>query len=89
VLYEGESRERTLSTRTSSTELLVVALLVLIFPRDFLGIFSRRLRYTDQKPPRFILGLVLNLWLDYSEIMGKLGKIGVARAKEPTNVCLA
>ena len=61
---------------------------VLILPRDFLGIFSERLRYTDQKPPRSILGLVPNLWLDYSTVIGKLCRIGLAKANEMTNVCL-
>jgi hypothetical protein len=88
VLYERESRKRILNACISSIELLVVVLLVLILPGDFLGIFSRRFRYTDQKLPRSILGPVLNLWLDYSEMMGKLGKIGVASAKKPTNICL-
>src|SRR5277367_4233169 len=66
VPYEGKSSKRTLSTHSASVELLAVAPLVPIFPRDFLGIFARRLRYTDQKPPRSILGLVPKLWLDYS-----------------------
>jgi hypothetical protein len=89
MLYEGKSRKRTLGTRSASGELFVVAPLVPIFPRDFLGIFARRLRYTEQKPPRSILGLVPNLWLDYSVVIGKLGKIRVAKADEMSNVCLA
>lgn len=87
--YEGDSGKRTLGTRTSSTKLLTVALIVPILPSDFLGIFSGRLRYTDQKPPRSIPGPVLNLWLEYSEVMGKLGKMRVAKADEMTNICLA
>ena len=89
VPYEGESEERTPGACSGSTELLAVAPLVPILPGDFLGIFSGRLRYTDQEPLRSILGLMLNLWLDYSVVMGKRGKIGVAKAQEPTNVCLA
>ncbi|KFZ16980.1 hypothetical protein V502_04811 [Pseudogymnoascus sp. VKM F-4520 (FW-2644)] len=89
VPYEGESGKRTLGTRTSSTKLLTVAPLVPILPGDFLGIFSGRLRYTDQKPPRSIPGPVPNLWLEYSEVMGKLSKMRVAKAEEMTNVCLA
>jgi hypothetical protein len=58
VPYEGKSGKRTLGTRSASGELLAVALLVLIFPGDFLGIFAGRLRYTDQKPPRSIPGPV-------------------------------
>ena len=79
-----------MSSHTSdSTELLTVAQLVPILPGDFLGIFSGRLRYTDRKPPRSIPGPVPNLWLDYSEVMGKLGKMGVAKTHEMTNVYLA
>jgi len=89
VPYEGKSGKRTLGTRSASVELLAVAPLVPIFPGDFLGIFARRLRYTDQKPPRSIPGPVPNLWLDYSVVIGKLGKIGVAKADEMSNVCLA
>jgi hypothetical protein len=43
----------------------------------------------DQKPARAISKPVLNLWLDYSEVMGKLNKIKVAKAGKMTNVCLA
>ena len=87
--YEGESGKRTLSTHSSSTKLLAVALVVLITPGDFLGIFSGRLRYIEEKPPRSIPGLVPNLWLEYLVVMGKLSKIRVAKADEMANVCLA
>jgi hypothetical protein len=89
VPYEGQSDKRTSSNKTASTELLAVAPLVTVAPGDFLGIFPGRLRYTDQKPTRAIGGPVSNLWLDYSEVMGKLNKIKVAKAGEMTNVCLA
>jgi hypothetical protein len=89
VPYEGESGKRTLGSRSGSTQLLAVAPLVPILPGDFLGIFSGRLRYTDQKPPRSIPGPVPNLWLDYSIVMGKLGRMGLAKADEMANVCLA
>ena len=89
VPYEGESGKRTLSTQSSSTKLLAVAPLVPITPGDFLGIFSGRLRYTEEKPPRSIPGPVPNLWLEYSVVMGKLSKIRVAKADEMANVCLA
>lgn len=89
VPYEGESGKRTVGTRSGSTELLAVAPVVPIIPGDFIGIFSGRLRYIDQKPPRSILGPVPNLWLDYSVVMGKLSRMGVAKANEMANVCLA
>ncbi|KAH8744169.1 hypothetical protein BGZ57DRAFT_778998, partial [Hyaloscypha finlandica] len=37
---------------------------------------------------RAIKGPVLNLWLDYSEVMGKLSKIKVTKTRQMTNVCL-
>ena len=89
VPYEGESGKRTLGTQSSSIKLLAVAPLVPIIPGDFLGIFSGRLRYTEEKPPRSIPGPIPNLWLEYSVVMGKLSKIRVAKADEMANVCLA
>ncbi|KAH8650269.1 hypothetical protein BGZ60DRAFT_421646 [Tricladium varicosporioides] len=89
IPYEGQSNKRTFSNKTASTELLAVAPLVAIAPGEFLGLFPGRLRYTDHKPTRAISGPVSNLWLDYSEVMGKLNKIKVAKDGEVTNVCLA
>jgi hypothetical protein len=89
VPYTGESGKRAFGKKTASTELLAVAPSVPISPGDFLGIFPGRLRYTDQRPMRAISGPVLNLWLDYSEVMGKLTRIKVAKDDEATNVCLA
>jgi hypothetical protein len=63
--------------------------MVAVAPGDFLGIFPGRLRYTHQKPARVIGGPILNLWLDYSEVMGKLNKIKVAKIGDVSNVCLA
>jgi hypothetical protein len=89
VPYEGESDKKTFGNKAASNELLAVAPLVAVAPGDFLGIFPGRLRYTDQKPTRAIKGPVSNLWLDYSEMMGKLSKIKVAKTGQRTNVCLA
>ena len=87
--YQGKSDKRTFSNKTASTDLLAIAPLVAVAPGEFLGIFPGRLRYIDQKPTRAISGPVSNLWLDYSEVMGKLNKIKVAKAGEMTNFCLA
>jgi hypothetical protein len=89
VLYNSESSKIAFKNKTALTELLLVASLVLVAPRDFLGIFLRQLRYTEQKPTRAIKGLVLGLWLNYSEVIRKLNKIKVAKASKITNVCLA
>jgi hypothetical protein len=89
VPYTGKSEKITFSNRAASTDLLAVSPLVAIAPGDVLGIFPGRLRYTDRKPARAIGGPVLNLWLDYSEVMGKLNKIKVAKVGEVSNVCLA
>lgn len=88
VLYNGISGKRTLSGKPASTRLLAVSPLVSVSPGDFLGTLSGRLRYTNQKPARSIQGPVQGLWLDYSEVMGKLNRIKVAKASEQTNVCL-
>jgi hypothetical protein len=87
VPYKGKLDKRTFSNKTASTELLAVALLVAVALKDFFSIFLGRLRYTNQKLTRAIGRLVLNLWLDYLEVMGKLNKIKVAKAGEMTNVC--
>jgi hypothetical protein len=89
VPYNGESGKMAFKNKTASTELLLVASLVPVAPGDFLGIFPGQLRYTEQKPTRAIKGPVPGLWLDYSEVMGKLNKMKVAKAGEMTNVCLA
>ncbi|KAN0101933.1 hypothetical protein V8E51_012443 [Hyaloscypha variabilis] len=89
VPYEGQSDRRALSNKAALTELLAVAPLVAVAPGDFLGLFPGRLRYTDQKLMRAVSGPVPNLWLDYSDVMGKLNKVKVAKAGEMTNVYLA
>jgi hypothetical protein len=89
VPFEGESDKVTFSNKAASTDLLAVAPLVAVAPGDFLGVFPGRLRYTDRKPPRALGGPILNLWLDYSEVRGKLNRIKVAKVGEVSNVCLA
>jgi hypothetical protein len=89
VPYTGKSDKRTFSKKTASTELLAIAPSVSISPGDFLGIFPGRLGYTGQRPMRAISGPILNLWLDYSEVKGKLNTIKVVKAGEVSNVCLA
>lgn len=87
IPYEGQSDKRTFSNKTASTELLAVAPSVAVAPGDFLGLFPGRLRYTDEKPTRAISGPASNLWLDYSQVMGKLNKMVWQRpAKERTSV---
>jgi hypothetical protein len=87
--YDGEQDKRSISSTTASSDLLAASPIAALSPGDFLGIFPGRLRYTDQKPVRSITGPVSNLWLDYSEVMGKLSKIRVAGTGEASNVCLA
>jgi hypothetical protein len=89
VPYEGESGKRVIGNKPASTKLLAVSPLVSVAPRDFLGIFSRKLRYVDRKPSIAIRGPVPGLWLDHSEISGKLNQMKVAKPSEKTNVCLA
>jgi hypothetical protein len=89
VPYKGESGKRVIGNKPASTKLLSVSPLVSVAPGDFLGIFSRKLRYVDLKPSKAIKGPVLDLWLDYSEIPGKLNQMRAAKPGEKTNVCLA
>jgi hypothetical protein len=72
VPYKGKSRKRVIGNKPASTKLLSVSPLVSVAPGDFLGIFSRKLRYIDRKPSKAIKGPVPGLWLDHSEISGKL-----------------
>jgi hypothetical protein len=88
VPYEGISGKRTIGGKVASTKLLAVSPLVSVSPGDFLGIFSGRLRYTDKKRAGAIQGPVQGLWLDRSEVKGKLNRMKVAKASEQMNVCL-
>jgi hypothetical protein len=89
VPYEGDSGKRVIGNKPASTKLLSISPLVSVAPGDFLGIFSGKLRYVDRKPLRAIKGPVPGLWLDHSEIPGKLNQMRVAKPGEKTNVCLA
>ena len=75
VPYKGESGKKVISNKPALTKLLSVSPLVPVAPGDFLGIFSRKLRYVDQKPSKAIEGPVPGLWLDHSEISGKLNQM--------------
>jgi hypothetical protein len=86
---EGESGKRVMGNKPASTKLLSVSLLIPVAPGDFLGIFAGKLRYSDSKSLRAIEGPIPGLWLDYSEIPGKLNQMRVAKPGESTNVCLA
>jgi hypothetical protein len=61
VPYKGESRKRVIGNKPTSAKLLSVSPLVPVAPRDFLSIFSRKLRYVDLKPSKAIKGPVLDL----------------------------
>ncbi|KAG9242209.1 hypothetical protein BJ878DRAFT_184464 [Calycina marina] len=87
--YEGDSGKRVIGTKPASTRLYSISPMVAVAPGDFLGIFSGRLRYISQKPRRAVKGLVPGLWLDYSDMPGKLSQMRVAKLGENTNVCLA
>jgi hypothetical protein len=87
--YEGESGKTVIGNRFALAKLLSVSLLISCAPGDFLGIFSGKVRYTDEKPSKAIKGPVPGLWLDYTEITGTLNQMRVARPGEKTNVCLA
>jgi hypothetical protein len=88
IPYEGISAKKTLGGKSPSAKLLAISPLVSVFPGDFLGIFPGRLRYTDEKPAGAIQGPAQGLWLDRSEVKGKLQWMKIAKAGEQTNVCL-
>jgi len=88
VLYKGISRKKTLKSKAASTDLLAISPLVSVSPGDFLGIFSGRLRYIDKKLAGVIQGPVQGLWLDCSEVKGRLNRMKVAKGGEQTNICL-
>jgi hypothetical protein len=89
VPYDSKSEKRVISNKPASTKLYSISPLVSVAPGDFLGIFSRKLRYIDQKPLKAITGPVLGLWLDHLEILGKLNQMKVAKGGEKSNICLA
>jgi hypothetical protein len=89
IPYEGDSGKRVIGTKPASTRLFSISPLVSIAPGDFLGIFSGKLRYISQAPLRSVKGPLPGLWLDYSEMPGKLNQMRVAKSGEKTNVCLA
>lgn len=87
--YEGESGNRVIGKEPASTKRLTTSLLVCAAPGDFPGIFPGIIRYTETHPSRAIKGPVPDLWLDYSELPGKLNRMRVGKPGEMTNVCLA
>jgi hypothetical protein len=89
IPYEGEPSKRVIGNKPASTKLLSVSPLILVALGDSLGIYSRKLRYLDSKLLRAIEGPIPGLWLDYSELPGKLNQMRVVKPGEKTNVCLA
>jgi hypothetical protein len=89
IPYEGESEKRVIGGKPASTKRYSISPSVSVDAGDFLEIFSGKLRYVNQRPPRAVEGPVPGLWLDYSEIPGKLNRMRVAKPGEKTNVCLA
>ncbi|KAH7317397.1 hypothetical protein BKA65DRAFT_557602 [Rhexocercosporidium sp. MPI-PUGE-AT-0058] len=88
IPHEGISEKKTFGGKSPSAKLLAVSHLVSVSPGDFLGVFSGRLRYTATKPTGAIQGPVQGLWLDRSEVKGKLHWMKAAKAGEQTNVFL-
>jgi hypothetical protein len=86
VLYEIKSRE---DVKPATCKCLAICPVVHISSGDFLGTFPGRIRYTSQVPKAAIKGPVSTLWLDNSQVTGKLNQMRVAEAGDETNVCLA
>jgi hypothetical protein len=88
IPYEGISKKKTFGGKSPLAKLLAVSPLVSVSPGDFLGIIPGRLRYTDTKPAGAIQGPTQGLWLDHSEVKGKLYWIKATKAGKQTNICL-
>ena len=88
IPYEAESGKGGIGNEPASTKLLSISPLILVAPGDFLSIFLEtpifRFELVKSHP-----GAYPGLWLDYSEISGKLNHMRVAKPGESTNVCLA
>lgn len=89
IPYEGKSEERVIAPDPPQQNCILYPLLLSVAPGDLLGIFSGNLRYVDRKPLKAIKGPVPGLWLDYSEILGKLNQMRVVKRGEKSNVYLA
>jgi hypothetical protein len=85
VLYKIKSREDVIP---ATCKYLAICPVIYISSGDFLGTFSGRICYTSQVPKAAIKGPVSMLWLDNSQVTGKLNQIKVAEAGNKTNVCL-
>jgi hypothetical protein len=88
IPYEGISGKKTFGDKSPSAKLLTVSPLVSVSPGEFLGISPGILRYTDTKPAGAIQEPIQGLWLDRSEVKGKLYWIKVAKDSEQWNVRL-
>jgi len=54
IPYDDIFKKKTLEGKSSSVKLFAISPLVFISLRDFLSVFSKRLRYIDAKPIRAI-----------------------------------
>jgi hypothetical protein len=86
ISYEIKSRE---DVKPATCKCLAICPAVYISSGDFLSTFPKRIHYTNQVPKAAIKGLVSALWLDNSQVTGKLNQMRVAEAGDETNVCLA
>jgi hypothetical protein len=76
------------SYEIKSNKSVAVFPIVPISPGDFLGTFPGTIHYTSQVPKIAIKGPLSGLWLDCSQVTGKLNQMKVAEVGDLTNVCL-
>jgi len=70
-------------------KLLTLCPVIPVFPGDFLGVFSGKVRFTEQvKITQAISGPTTGLWLDYSQVSGTLNQMQVAKPGGDSNVRL-
>lgn len=88
LCYEGESKKRAIDSKSASKMLYSISLLIFIVPGDFLERISGKLQYINQKSSRALEEPIPDLWLNYSEISGKLNRMRVVKADEKKNLCI-
>jgi hypothetical protein len=93
IPYKGPSnpKKRKIGGEPVSNITVAVCPIVPVVPRDFLGVLSRKLRYTTKvgNITKYVQGPLLNLWLDFSKFIGRLSCIKIAEKDNEINVKLS
>jgi hypothetical protein len=71
-----------------SDKLLAVCPSIPVSRNNFLGVFSGKIRYSEDRVVQAIPGPTEKLWLDYSQVSGTLNQMQVAKPDGDANVHL-